>query len=178
MGRLVRRFIRAHQITVTNKLEVAKNIAIDNTGTVLGVSSVIEVPAGVTQSGYLRGLNSEINVNAGSEVDNYLSAIHMSMYADATATLAQVSCIYLSNYICVQPTYRYTFLDMRDNGPGITVGCFAYVRVASDIENLFVLHSNTTAWTLALNPPNGIVTANGRIAVNVGGVQRYIALFD
>jgi len=176
MGRLVRRYIRAYQITIVHELTVRKVQAIAYTGNLQGINAISTLNAGVVVTGMVRGAFIETNINALAQSTSYWSGIRIDMWASATAIVNQLSAIYLNNYVEVQPTSRYAFIDTRENA-GITVDCFAYVGIgsAADITDLFVLPSLKTAWSHATPPPGAVV---GRIAVNVGGVQRYIGLYN
>lgn len=176
MGRLVRRYIRVHQITVTKELTLSNVRAIASTEDLKTINAVTTLNAGVILTGKMYSAYIETNLNSTSQVTSYYSALRIEMWAASDAIINQLSAIYMGNYIEVQPTSRYAFLDLRENA-GITVGCFAYVGIgaAADITDLFVLPSNKTAWN-ATTPPPG--TIQGRIAVNVSGVQRYLALHN
>jgi len=152
------------------------NATISMTGSPRALYAKMDIEAGVVVTGYTRGAFIETNINALGESTSYWSVLKLDMWADATAIVNQLSAIYLSNYVQVQPIYRYTFLDVRENA-AVTVDCFAYVGIgaAADITNLFVLPSLKTAWSHATPPPGAVV---GRIAVEVGGVQRYIGLYN
>lgn len=177
MGRLHRRFIRCHEITVTHKATINKVQAIDlaapNEINVL--NPIAEIAAGVSAGWHTRAMLVETTLNALSEVHGYWEGMRISMAAADDAVIAAgVSCLHINNYIEVQPTSRYTFLDLRENAPVVVVDCAIYVSIATDITDLLVLKGNTTAWHANTPAPGANV---GRIAVNVGGVQRYIPLF-
>jgi len=175
MGRLVRRYIRAYQMTVVDKITLTKEVP--NSITVANIQIIdatLNLAAGVVVTGavHIAYLNSELG-NA-SEVTQW-EGIRQDMASDALSVVNSIYCIHLNNYIQHAPT-NYCYMRFSENG-GATIRAAFYMNCGggSDMTNLFRLASNTTAWSVVADPPGG---AQGRIAVEVGGVQKYIQLYN
>jgi len=177
MGRLVRRFIRAYEVTITHKLTINKVFTVDYTGEVFVSNPIAEVADGITVTGAMRAVYAQTFVGAGSEVTGYWEGIRVNMWADATSTTLAISAIHVNNYIEVAPTGNYFFADLRENaGIIVTAAINVGIGAATDITNLFRLGTiDKTAWNSVTDPPGA---ARGRIAVEVAGTQRYIQLYQ
>lgn len=178
MGRLVRRFIRCHDITITNKATINKVQAIDFDGDINALNPITEIAGGVTVAApnIVRSAYVQTFLGALAEVTTW-EGMRVNMACAGDSVIASLSALHINNFVQVQPAGRYCFFDLRENAPGITVDAAIYMALGgtTDITNLFELASGKTAWSSAVDPPGA---ALGRIAVLVGGVQRYIQLYQ
>jgi len=144
-------------------------------GTIAALHARMQVPSGIVVTGDTYGVHIEQELVDGTITGTW-EGIRLEMYSDATAVIANVYGIFMTNYIQSAPVGNYYFQRMSENG-GVTVDAAFYISVggAGDITNLFYLAGAHTAWSAVTVPPGAQV---GRIAVNVGGVQLYIPLWN
>ena len=141
----------------------------------MGINSVVDVEDGIIVTGQVRSIYAQTFVGDAGQVTSYWEGIRINMWAHASAVINQLSALHINNYVEVQPTGHYHFLDLRENAPvTVDVGIYMGIGSAADMTNLFKLPSNKTAWSATNHATGGIA---GRIAVEVSGVQRYIALY-
>ncbi len=144
---------------------------------VLGALHVrMQVPTGIVVTGSTYGIHIEQEITGTGQISATWEGIRMELYSPGTTTIAQVYGIWMTNFIQSAPTAGYDFMRFAENG-GVTVvaGMRFAVGGGSDMTNLLFLAGNCTAWAAAVVPPGAQV---GRIAVNVGGIQLYIPLWN
>jgi len=151
---------------------------ITRTGDVAGVRSGVIINSGVTMTGETMGLLSTVDLLANVvTAPRHISGLRIIMSTDPTDTLnGDIYGLWINNMI-QSACAGYHFIRLYENG-AVVVRSAIYIRVtlpACDVTNLFELFGEPTAWSIAAMPPGA---ARGRIAVSVGGAQKYIQLYD
>lgn len=152
---------------------------ITRTGDIAGIREGVTVNAGVTNTGETWGLLTTIDILANViTAPLHIIGHRIEINTDPTDTLnGDIYGLQVSNRVN-SACAGYHFVRLFENGLA-TVRSAIYVRVNNaagcDVTNLFELFNETTAWSIAAMPPGA---ARGRIAVSVGGAQKYIQLYD
>lgn len=153
--------------------------SVDMTGNLYPLIAKSIVNDGITVSGFTFGALIETSI-LGTGIVTAPGTweglrINMGMAAGAEI-LEGVRGIFLSGYnLGTIPASSYHFIRCQENGT-VTVYCGLYFRAGTGgIDYFALLHGDHDAWRANCAALTGIT---GRIRVHVGGMERWIQLYD
>ena len=174
MGRLVRRFIRAWNLTVVNQIFADKQLVIDTTGNLVPRRSRATIPTGVTLTGYVYGHHIELEITGTGVITGLWEGIRIELYAEAGVTLPSAMGIHISNSIAMSPV-DYRFIRCSENGGALLTSCMLFTLGGASTATYFLdLIGAETCWNSGGAPG----TQTGWIAVRVGNLARWIRLYS